>query len=165
MKSRAPRILAAVLFILVCLASPFVHSTLATFLSLSIIILIAALVMRTIFSADHRRTFAAGFLVPSLIYIATVFTVGDFMFHHVGSRLPTTHFLQAFVQPPVTNPPVIQIVGPEARLRQAHGRAFIPLGHLLIAVALGYCGGAYARQLGRTSSSAHSIANGANATA
>jgi hypothetical protein len=156
---------AAVLFILVCLVSPFIPSTLAPFLSLSIIILIAAIVMRTIFAPDHRRVFAAGFLVPSCIYIATVFAVGDFTFHHVGSRLPTTHFMQRFVQPPVSNPPKIQIVGPEARLRQAHGRAFIPLGHLLIAVALGYCGGAYARQLRRTTSSAHSTPSGANATA
>lgn len=82
-----------------------------------------------------------------MIYIGTTIAVGDFTFKELGHRLPTTQLLHSFVKPAVSDPPVIQLVGPEARLRSAHGKPFIPLGQLLIAIALGSVGGSYAKRL------------------
>jgi hypothetical protein len=165
MKPHLQQILAVVFFALLCLASPFVPSVWATLFSASLIVLMAGIVMRAIFSVGQKRIFALGFLVLSLTYIFGVFYVDDFRFHQLGGVMPTTQLLQTFVQPPIAHSSAIQIVGPVAKMRYTHGSCFIPLGHLLIAVALGYCGGTYARYLRPTTPYSHSIPNGAKATA
>ncbi len=165
MKPHLQHIFAVGLFVLVCMASPFVPSPLATLLGSAIALLIAGISLRAIFCTGQKRIFAIGFLVFSLSYIIGVSLVGDFAFHQLGGRLPTTHLLQNFVQPPLSNLPKIQIVGPEARMRYAHGSYFIPLGHLLIAVALGYCGGTYAQTLRHVTTHSPPITNGSNVTA
>jgi hypothetical protein len=137
----------AVLFLTVCVASPFLPSLAATVLCTACVLLIGGVGLRAIFASGTHRTFAIGFLVTSVTYIVTNIAVGDFTFKELGHRLPTTQLLQSFVKPAVSDPPVIQLVGPEARLRSAHGKPFIPLGHLLIAIAFGSVGGSYAKRL------------------
>ena len=165
MSFRTLCISSTILFTIVCITSPFLPAVLAKLISLAIVGLIATFAFRAIFATGKQRIFASGFLLSSIVYIITVFAVGDFTFREIGNRLPTTQFLHAFVQPPVSQPPVIQLVGPEARLRAAHGHFFIPLGHLLIAVAIGCCGAVYAQRLRRTAVVAMDTASGANAVA
>lgn len=147
MSNRTKAICATVTFLIACALAPFLPSFAANVLSTTCVVLIGGVCLRAIFARGTTRAFAVGFLLTSVIYISAVIVVGDFTFKHLGHKLPTTQILQSFVQPPISNPPVIQLVGPEARLRSAHGSIFIPLGHLLFAIGLGTISGVYAKRV------------------
>ena len=147
MSSRTKAVSTTAIFLILCAASPFLPSFVATVLTTTCVVLIGGVCFRAIFASGTVRAFSVGFLLTSLIYISATIAVGDFTLKHLGHKVPTTQVLQSFVRPAISNPPVVQLVGPEARLRSAHGNSFIPLGHLLFAIGLGAISGVYANRL------------------
>ncbi len=125
-------------FIAVAIGSLASHKRMALPMICVISIAFVAMVIRAAVAGPRDRLFAIGFVISVCLYLASTVYIGDHEYLQSQGELPTSKFLQSLIQPPYG------IRGDIILKRADTARSLMPLGHLLIATACGYCGGKYA---------------------
>lgn len=133
-------VLAVTVFIAAGIASMRASGLVASLMILATVIVILVIAIRAAVATGHQRAFGLGFLIPVLGYLALTGLFGEDEFKAKYGTLPTTRALQHFVPPRSSD----GIAGSLLGARSENAKTFMPLGHLLIAMVGGYCGGKYA---------------------
>ena len=138
------------LFCFICLASPFLNTTLCRLVSTILIIRLLMLVIQATVTSDQRRTFALGFLISALAYLSWVWQVDEFHPRRDrNAQLPTTSLLTSVsttLTPSYSEPTSTREAVSRARAKENEA-AFMILGQLLFASTFGIGGGLYANRL------------------
>jgi len=112
------------------------------------IVLLHATAIDAFVAPARRRSFAIGFILPSIVYIGITISVGQTEYAAQLGKLPTTQLLQNILKPAYVfgvSPSI------DSALRQTNALSVIPLGQLGFACLFGYLGGWYARWTSRSS--------------
>ena len=112
-------------------------------------VIIAAAAIAACAALGRLRASAIGFVIPVVLYGATVYVAGEreIGINSAQASLPTSKLFQSILQP--RYPRSGGLGREKVMLRKENAESVMPLGHLLVAVGLGYVGakfGAYVRE-------------------
>lgn len=105
-------------------------------------LIIAGFAIIAFVAVGQHRSFAIGFVVPVFLYGTAVLTAGDDELGMREGMLPTSQLFQSVLQPrypPSGGLSVVQVIA-----RKQNTTSVMTLGHLLVALALGYSGAKFA---------------------